>query len=37
MMISHIAPALPFIQVTASKMLKNVNTAKPRLKVRARP
>ena len=37
MMISHIAPELPFIQVTASMIEKKVKTAKPRLNVRARP
>ena len=37
MMISHIAPELPFSHVIDSITLKNVKTANPRLKVRARP
>ena len=35
--ISHSAAELPFIQVTDSSTLNTVNTAKPRLNMRARP
>ena len=35
--ISHSAPELPFIHVTDSSTLNTVNTAKPRLNMRARP
>ena len=37
MMISHIAPAEPCIQVTDSRIENSVNTAKPRLYILTRP